>query len=158
MKALIFAFVMPFTMLFSGEQTTVNSEQNISIEESFDLFKKVEVDVEIDLGRKKKGCSGFGVCGVVISGSVIDVVDGSGAFGKITFENGRATSLFIHRASLNAQTLKTYFSGSTFVVGENFKATLRHKGQSFIIFLKAGKYRMQKTSKGFNIGMPPTLK
>ncbi len=158
MKAILFALVLPFTMLFSGEPTTVTADYDQTIEENYKLPKKVDVDVEIDLGRKKKGCSGFGVCKISGSAGIKGILDGNRVIATATAENGQITSLHFHSSSMNENTLKTFFSGSQFVVGENFSATFSHKGQRFILNLKAGKYRIQKTRTGFNIGMPPTLK
>ena len=156
MKTLLIALLLPFTMFFSEQPGTTTTDPDPPAAEYFDAFKKVEVDVEVDLGRKKKGCSGFGVCGVVVSTGVIDVIDGSGGMGKLTIEDGQATNIFIHRASLNTETLQTYFSKNVFTVNEPFKTTLRKGGNSFIIIFPKGNYQMQKTPRGFNIGMPPT--
>jgi hypothetical protein len=155
MKAILFALVLPFTMLFNTEPTSVTPDPAQAFEESYELPKKVEVEVEIDLGRKKKGCSGLGVCKISGSAGIKGILDGNRAIATATVEDGRITSLNFHRASMNKNTLSTYFSGSHFVVGENFSATFSHKGQKFIMNLKAGKYRIQKTKTGFNIGMPP---
>jgi hypothetical protein len=159
MKAILFVFMLPFTMLFTNEQpSTLVSDVNLTVEENYELPKKVEVEVEVDFGRKKKGCSGFGVCSISGSAGIKGILDGSSAFGRATAENGQITSITFLRASMNKKTLSTYFSGSQFIMAEDFSASFSHKGQKFIMNLKAGKYRMQKTSNGFNIGMPPTMR
>jgi hypothetical protein len=155
MKAILFALVLPFTMLFSIEQPTVTSDPDLSVEENYELPRKIEVDVELDLGRKKKGCSGLGVCKITGTIGKKGVLEGSSVLGRAVAENGQITSITFYKASMNPKTLSTYFSGSHFVVGENFSETFIYKGQKFTLNLKAGKYRIQKTKTGFNIGMPP---
>jgi len=159
MKAILFVFMLPFTMLFTNEQpSTLVSDVNLTVEENYELPRKVEVDVEIDFGRKKKGCSGFGVCSISGSAGIKGILDGNSAFGIATAENGQITSITFLRASMNKNTLSTYFSGSQFVVQESLSTSLVFEGKVFIMNLKAGKYKIQKTRNGFNIGMPPTLR
>lgn len=158
MKAILIALVLPFIMFFADETTTATADFGPGIEENFDMPKKVDVEVEIDLGRKKKGCSGFGVCKISGSAGFKGVFEGASAIAVASTENGQITSLNFRRSSMNKETLSRFFAGSHFIVGENFTASFSHKGQRFIMNLKAGKYRIQKTRTGFNIGMPPTLK
>jgi hypothetical protein len=120
MKAILFALVLPFTMLFNTEPTSVTPDPAQTLEESYELPKKVEVEVEIDLGRKKKGCSGLGVCKISGSAGIKGILDGNRAIATATVEDGRITSLNFHRASMNKTPCRPTFPAAILSLERTF--------------------------------------
>ena len=149
MKALLLVFLLPLSTLFSGTSTNAeDATNNLGA-------KKVEVEVEVDLGRKKKGCSGFGVCKITAGTKIMGALEGTRAAATATTENGRVTSLNFHKASMSKATLKEFFSGDSFIVGESFLIDFKVDGKEYTAGLRAGKHKINRTRNGFNIGMPP---
>lgn len=109
--------------------------------------KKVEVDVELEIGRKKKGCAGFGVCSIVVSGGVKGVGGAGKVAATLTVQNDNVTAIEFHKESMDARTLKTYFAGGVFKVEEAFRTTVRQQG--FTLNLKIGDYKLRQTKTGF---------
>lgn len=156
MKFILFAFFMPITMLFSDGQMTVPATTDVVQEEKATLPKKVEIEIELEFGRKKLGCEKLGVCKVSGSAGIKGILGGNRAVAKATAEDGQVTEVVFLRASMSKKTISTYFSGPHFIVGEDFSTSFSHKGGKFTFKLKAGKYRLKKTKEGFVMGMPPS--
>jgi hypothetical protein len=152
MKTLIFALVFPFAFFLSSENDNLDSTKLVEVN---NLVKKVEVDVEVDFGRKKKGCSGLGVCGVILSTGITGIMEGSGSRATLTVKDGVATGINFHRNSMSNETMKKYFAGKAFVIEEDFTTTIMDKEKKYTLNLKAGKFEIKKSKNGFNIGMPP---
>ena len=149
MKALLLTLVLPFSTFFSNFHSTADRANDHLV------AKKVEIEVEVDLGRKKKGCSGFGVCKITGGTKFMGVLEGSRAAATATTENGRVTNMNFHRSSMNEATLNKFFSSDNFLVGESFLIEFKVDDMSYKAGLRAGKYKINRTKSGFNIGMPP---
>lgn len=150
MKALLLIFILPLSTLFSGSSPNAeDATNNLGA-------KKVEVEVEVDLGRKKKGCSGFGVCKITAGTKVAGALEGTRAAATATTENGRVTSLNFHKSSMSDATLKEFFSGDGFLVGESFLIEFTVDGGAYTARLRAGIHKIRRTKSGFNLGMPPS--
>ncbi|NND08803.1 MAG: hypothetical protein HKN87_20720 [Saprospiraceae bacterium] len=149
MKALLLTLLLPFSTFFSDfNSTAVGTTDHLGA-------KKVEIEVEVDLGRKKKGCSGFGVCKIKGGTKIMGALEGSRSTATATTENGRVTSMTFHRSSMNEATLRKFFSSDNFLVGESFLLEFQVDGESYKAGLRAGKHKINRTKNGFNIGMPP---
>ncbi|RMG67688.1 MAG: hypothetical protein D6722_12740 [Bacteroidetes bacterium] len=106
-----------------------------------------KVDISLDVGRKSKGCSGFGICRFEVSLK-------DRGMGFLTMEGDQPKSFTVYRKALDEETIQEYFSGRYFVVEEAYSTRLKIDGKVMPVEFKAGKYPIQTTSESFNIGMP----
>lgn len=142
MKTFILILLLPITFLLQANDAETNYTEPTAIEK-----KKVEVDVEIEIGRKKKNCGGFGVCSIVVSGGIKGILGPDKVGATLTVQDGVAISINFHSNTMDARTLKTYFSNGIFAIGETFKEKIGKEG--FIMNLKIGDYKLERTKTGF---------
>lgn len=148
MKTLFLALAIPFALFFSGAPEVVDSNDPTVV---VDDMIKVTIDIEVSIGRKKKNCGGFGICGKVTVGGFDKPLRGNKAYATVTMDkkSGEATHILFHRKHMSSEVLKKYFSGKHFTVEEDFKDSLVKKDQKFILMIGEGKYKFKKTKKGF---------
>jgi len=157
MNAMIILLMLPLSFLFSPSMNTSSANRDPSFVKAY-LPKTVEIEIEVTFGRKKKGCSGLGICDIGASGGTREVLAGNKAVATATATDGIINNLYFSRVLVNNENISEYLSGSHFMVGENFSGAFTLGGQKYTLNLKAGKYPIQKSEQGFNIGMPPTLR
>ena len=146
MKTLFLLLVLPFSLMMSNQKDSTNLDNNPTTIES---KRSVKVEVEMELGRKKKGCSGFGICSISGSAGIKGILDGNRVRATLIAQNGNVTSINFHANSMNKSTRKNYFSSRVFVVEENFSQSLRTKKGKIVLNLKTGKYKLKRSKLGF---------
>lgn len=157
MKTLFVTLFMSFAFLFPNESTTLVPPAEVNTEVADDAEKRTTVTIYTTFGRKRRNCRGFGICRVVVV--VRSRSEKTGASATVVVDSGRARSMTFQKKSMSAETMKKYFSNGVFVVEEDISEKLKdNEGNGFLLELKAGKYKIEETKTGFNIGMPPTKK
>lgn len=145
----LFALLIPFAFFFSTENATIEDSVPSKAKQAMD---RIEVTVEVDFGRKRRDCGGFGVCKIKgTAGAGIRPME-AGAMASLTGgQEGEPIIMNFYKKSMSNATVKKFFSESSFVVGEDFKTQLKTKDGTLDIYLKAGKYKIQKGKNGFKV-------
>ena len=152
MNAILISLLWPFFLVSTGQISSMVDGPVIERREDFGIV----IRVEVEFGRKSRGCSDFGVCRFNSDASIMGVLEGNRAIAEATAENGVITNITFLQASMNASTIKTYFSGDQFVVGEKFSTVITYEGKQYKLNLKAGKFKLAKTPQGWSWGMSNT--
>ncbi len=115
--------------------------------------------MKAQLGRAKKGCSGFGICNITVStgDALLD------AGGTMSFTERQAQGKSYYEFSgFNITRISDELAREHFVIRdsmwwgyiieENLQTELKINGKSSPVLVKSGKYKVQKTKKGYYIG------
>ena len=108
------------------------------------------IHLTIELGRPKKGCTGFGICKFKVDFSSAPTP--ATANGRGWIENGKL-NVEIDRNSIESNTFKTYFESGTFRMEEDFTlpddaaAALGVSGYT----IKSGNYIIRSAAKDANV-------
>ncbi len=149
MKKVISVFCVALAMIVTM-MSFVESNSSTSIREleCTDVLLEDEIPITIsinlELGRKSKGCSGFGICKATIdielglSGGMSD--DGTNVI--LTFDNAN------YEKQMNNQ-----FKGNQFILEEDFTfdASIAQALSKPTITVRKGTYPVTKTASGYEI-------
>ncbi|MBL7816529.1 MAG: hypothetical protein JNL70_16030 [Saprospiraceae bacterium] len=78
---------------------------------------KIKVTVTVNFGKRSKGCTGFGVCSIVISAELARPSNNSGS-GSAEVKDGKLV-VTLNKASMTQEALAKYFAGGKFTVEED---------------------------------------
>lgn len=102
----------------------------------------------IGFGKPNADCSGSGIC--MVTADIKSEVRDNFGVAKITMGNrGVVNSILILNESLTKSTVQRHLSGSHFLMEEPYVGKLKMGGKDMEIRIPAGKYRIQKSKKGF---------
>ena len=146
MKTLFLLLVLPFSLMMSNQKDSTSLDKHPTTIES---KKKIEVEVDVEIGRQKKNCAGLGICSISASTGIKGILDGNRVRATLTAQNGNVTSIDFHANSMNKLTRKNYFSIPVFVAEESFSQSLKTKQGKIVLNLKMGKYELKKSKLGF---------
>ena len=145
MKTLFMLLVFGLTFSLSNEDSTSYPANEADTVEESALEYATTTRGYVHFGRKKKNCTGFGICRAFIS--KIDTDKGI----RTTFgiDGNRIIFLRWARKDVNKDTQKKYFAKGVFQVEEDTELTLESNENKFIIFMKEGKYKLREDGDGF---------
>ena len=145
MKTLFMLLVFGLTFSLAKEDSTSNPANEADTVEESALEYATTTRGYVHFGRKKKNCTGFGICRAFIS--KIDTDKGI----RTTFgiDGNRIIFLRWARKDVNKDTQKKYFAKGVFQVEEDTELTLESNENKFIIFMKEGKYKLREDGDGF---------
>lgn len=99
----------------------------------------------VSFGRKRRNCTGFGICTAFISTS------NSERGTRTTFGFSGNRIIFMHWSSkaVSKETQEKYFKDNVLVIEEEVNETMESDGEKFILQLKPGKYELKEDADGF---------
>ena len=155
MKPIILGLLLPLLCgVSSWDSPAFSTAKDLPVQAKKD--NGVVIRVEVEFGRKSRGCTDLGICRIDSGASLQGELEGNRAVADLTAENGHITNIMFIHSSLNFGTIKYFFSGDRFVVGENFSTVITHAGKQYSVTIKAGKYKLEKTPLGWSWGMSQT--
>ncbi len=81
----------------------------------------IKITITINFGRHSQGCSGSGICSIIISAEFATVKpSGNSATGTADVVNGQLTIAF-KKSSMSRETMAKYFPNGKFVVEEDYQ-------------------------------------
>ena len=109
------------------------------------------IRIELDLGRKSKGCTKVGICVIKIE-IELNVRPNHGNGTATINENGGLAIIF-ESASMDKETVKNHFGSGFFVLEEDYivDGDVAEKLGIDSYTIKAGKYAAKQTKEGFNV-------
>ena len=117
MKNSIIIVLIAFGAMFTTSSLNANTYLPMTPTLSSNLIK---VTITVNFGRQSKGCSGFGVCSVVISAELMARPSNTSGTGTAEVENGKLI-LTLNKSSMTREAMTKYFSNNKFTVEEDFQ-------------------------------------
>lgn len=112
--------------------------------------RTVDVDVELELGRAKKGCSGIGVCKITVGAGLT-----SGTLSLVQTESQsflQVSTLVIKSIPREAEQMHFYRDGklvSSYHIEDELRTKLKIDGKDRNVLLPSGNYKVQKVKSGY---------
>lgn len=118
MKTSIIIAVIALGAIFSSNTATANTYPTTP-SLSANPFK---ITITINIGARSKGCSGFGICSIVISANLASDMKPSdnSSTGTADVENGKMTIHF-KKSSMTREAIAKYFANGQFKVDEDYQ-------------------------------------
>lgn len=121
-----------------------------SAKESVKKGKKIEIEVEIEPGRVKKGCTGFGICGIIVSGGIKGVENPTTAMPYVV-GNEIVALEFLKLGDIRGEAIASNFKLGYYLMEEPFSANLKTKAGELKLNWPAGKHPAVKTAAGWMV-------
>ena len=118
MKTSIIIAVIALGAIFSTNTATANTYPSVSGLSASPL----RITITINIGARSKGCSGFGICSIVISANLASDMKPSdnSSTGTADVENGKMTINF-KKSSMTREAIAKYFANGQFKVDEDYQ-------------------------------------
>lgn len=115
MKNSIIIAAIAFVAIFSINSANANTYLPTTPSISANLIK---VTVTVNFGRQSKGCTGFGVCSVVISAELMTRPSNTSGTGTAETKDGKLV-LTLNKSSMTREAMAKYFANNKFTVEED---------------------------------------
>lgn len=116
MKNSIIIALIAFGAIFS----TNSANANTYLPATSALSAKLKVKVTVNFGRASKGCSGFGVCSIVISAEKMAKPSDNSGIGTAETKDGKLV-VTLNKSSMTREAMEKYFPNNKFTVEEDFQ-------------------------------------
>ena len=118
MKTSIIIAVIALGAIFSSNTATANTYPTTPSLSANPL----RITITINIGARSKGCSGFGICSIVISANLASDMKPSdnSSTGTADVENGKMTINF-KKSSMTREAIAKYFANGQFKVDEDYQ-------------------------------------
>ncbi|MDX1942261.1 MAG: hypothetical protein SFU99_16975 [Saprospiraceae bacterium] len=115
--------------------------------------KEIEVEVEAELGRKKKDCTGFGICSVVLSTGGIKL-DAGGRMTLTESQNSKGSTFELKKFNItriDKEVANEHFVRDSILdfMPESLQTQLKINGKESTVHIKSGNYKIAKTKGGY---------
>ncbi len=117
MKNSIIIVAIAFIAIFSNNSVNANTYGSTMSTISANKFK---ITITINFGRRSQGCSGTGVCSIVISAELMTKPMENGASGVAEMKDGKLV-MTLNKNSMTREAMAKYFANNKFSVEEDYQ-------------------------------------
>ena len=115
MKKVFFIAAMAFAALFTTNSASANTYPTTT--PAFEA-NPIKITITINFGRSSKGCSGLGVCSVVISAELMTKPSDNSGSGVADMKGDKLV-VTLNKSSMTREAIAKYFANGKFVVEED---------------------------------------
>ena len=117
MKNSIIIVAIAFVALFSSNSANANTCLHTSPTISANKFK---ITITINFGRRSQGCSGTGICSIIISAELMTKPSDNSGTGVAEMTNGKLV-MTINKNSMTREAMAKHFANGKFTVEEDYQ-------------------------------------
>ncbi len=117
MKNSIIIVALAFIAIFANNNVNANTYLHTSPTMSANKFK---ITITINFGRRSQGCSGTGICSIVISAELMSKPSDNSSTGVAETKDGKLI-LTINKNSMTREALAKHFANGKFTVEEDYE-------------------------------------
>lgn len=117
MKNSIIIVAIAFIAIFANNTANANTYGTTTPTISANKFK---ITITINFGRRSQGCSGTGICSIIISAELMSKPMDNGATGVAEMKDGKLV-MTLNKNSMTREAMAKYFTNNKFSVEEDYQ-------------------------------------